>query len=99
MNNSLPESMCARTALVPDLLLENTDSIERQITSALEQARNLFKHIQTATIDPKDAAKQAFEIHSSVNALHDASRYLNERLKLVHEFLSEIESALSETNQ
>ena len=99
MNNSLRETMCARMALVPDLQTQNNDAIECKISLILQEARELLKDIRSAKIGPLEAAKVAMDISSSANALHDALKCLNERVKFIYDFLSEIESTLGEKTQ
>jgi len=95
MNNALRETMCARMSLVPELLLESDSGIESKITNTLKEVRDLNKKIRSKAIEPLEAAKTALEISNVSDESYQALRYLEDRLKIVRTFLSEIESALA----
>ena len=84
-------------SLVPEMFLEADDSVERKISHTLEDVRRLMRDIQTGDIDSLAAAKSALEISTTADGMHQALKYLDERLKLIHGLLSEIENALAET--
>jgi len=90
--------MCARLALIPELTIESNDAIECQVSQVLQEVRGLLTEVQAGRIEPVDAANSAIQISSTANALHDALKYLNERLKLIYQSLSAIESILAERN-
>jgi len=95
MNNALRETMCARMSLVPELLLESDGGIESKITNTLKKVRDLHKKIRSKAIEPLDAAKNALEISNTSEECFQALRCLEDRLKIVRTFLSEIESVLA----
>jgi len=95
MNNSLRETMCARMSLVPVLLLETDNGVDRKVANTLEEVRDLLKKIRSSTIEPLDAAKAALEISNTSDESYQALRYLEDRLKIVRSLLSEVESALA----
>lgn len=98
MNNALRETMCARLALVPELLMNTDSNIEGKISYTLEEARELLKNIQLGKIEPLEAGTVTLKISTSADEMERALRYLEERLKLIRSIFSEIENALTERN-
>lgn len=96
MNNALRETMCARMSLVPELQLETNNGIETKISHTLEEVHDLLKNIRSGTVEPLEAAKTALEISNTANESYQSLRYLEDRLKIVRTFLSQVESALAE---
>ena len=87
--------MCARMSLVPELIQETDNGIERKVTNILEEVRNLLKKIRSGTIEPLEAAKAALEISNTSDESYQALRYIEDRLKIIRSLLSEVESALA----
>ena len=96
MNNSLRETMCARLALVQEPLSDSEGGIELKLTRTLEQARQLLHEVQKGNADKIAIARSELEVFTMADEMHHAIKYLDYRLKLIYEFLSETENALLE---
>jgi hypothetical protein len=99
MNNLLRKCMCAHMSLVPELPTQSDNGVDRKIADILEEVRNLLKNIHSNAIEPSDAAKTALEISNASEESYQALRYLEDRLRIVQTFLSEVESVLAERTQ
>lgn len=94
MNNSLRQAMCARMSLVYEEISDVDNDIGRKISHTLGQARQLLRNVQAGNIDQLGAARTALQISASADAMNHALRYMEERLRLVYGFLSEVENTL-----